>query len=300
MKIHANEILMIRPASFAFNNMTAKNNHFQTDLGLSSAEVQQKALFEFDHMVQQLTSAGIKVHVLPDSIHPLKPDAIFPNNWLVVGNKKITLFPMYSENRRLERTQSILDYVKKIRPTYEVNDLSDWEQKNHFLEGTGSMVFDHATKSCYACISERTDEELLKKYCKQIQYEPIVFGAIDESGRPIYHTNVMMSIGPDYIVVCSDSIENNSEKKWVQSRMELSGKRIIEINHKQMNDFCANILAVNAGSKIKIISSIRAYTAFSAVQKSILEKSGEIIPIDIDIIEKVGGGGVRCMICELY
>lgn len=298
--MQANEILMIRPASFAFNKMTAKNNHFQYDLSLSTSEVQHKALCEFDHMVEQLKTAGIKVHVLPDSIYPPKPDAIFPNNWLVVGNNKITLFPMFSENRRLERTRIILDYVKKIRADYKVNDLSYWEHKNHFLEGTGSMVFDHATKSCYACISERTDEEILKKFCRQIQYEPIVFGAFDEFGRPIYHTNVMMSIGPDYIVVCSDSIENNSEKKRVQCKMETSGKRIIEINHGQMNDFCANILAVNAGSKIKIISSKRAYAAFSANQKSILEKSGEIIPIDIDVIEKVGGGGVRCMICELY
>jgi len=295
-----NHILMIRPVDFKFNEQTAGNNKFQ--VASTETNVQSMALKEFDDFVALLRKNGVDVTVVDDTLQPETPDSIFPNNWVSFHEDgSVFLYPMFSENRRLERRSEILDGLKNKFEVNHISDISFYEQQHAFLEGTGSMVLDRVNKIAYACLSVRTDEEVLNNFCLLTGYEPVSFQAVDGTNFPIYHTNVMMCIGDNFAVICVDSIPNSDEKETVALSLINNGKEIIEISLEQMNRFAGNMLQVsnNNGEKLLIMSE-QAYLSLNAEQITKLEKYSRIIYAPIYTIEKNGGGSARCMLAEIH
>ncbi|MBO9572657.1 MAG: amidinotransferase [Chitinophagaceae bacterium] len=293
-------ILMIRPVHFAFNAQTAVNNAFQLDTGQQN--IQDIALKEFDAFVDLQRSKGIDVMVVNDTNEPHTPDSIFPNNWISFhSNGNIVLYPMYAVNRRLERKPSVLEKIKQQFVINHTLDLSGFEKKDKFLEGTGSMVLDRDKMIAYACLSPRTDKELFENFCRQMNYQPVAFTATDKKGAEIYHTNVMMCVADKYVVICLDSIADRNEKKQVSQTIINSGKEIIEISPDQMNRFAGNMLQVNnaAGQKFLVMST-QAYNSLASEQLNKLNAYNEIIHSSLDTIESNGGGSARCMMAEVY
>jgi hypothetical protein len=291
---------MIRPVNFTFNEQTAVNNAFQV-AGKTSG-VQQQALKEFDELVNKLQSKGIDVTIVNDTPEPHTPDSIFPNNWISFHQENtVILYPMYAENRRLERKPSVLNELRKKFTIKKTIDLSTYEDQQKYLEGTGSLVLDRDKKIAYACLSPRTDKQLLEKFCEEMSYRPVAFHGVDQNGRAIYHTNVMMCVGDDFVVICLASISNVSERSLVEETINSSGKKLVEITFGQMNNFAGNMLQVNnrEGKKFLVMSS-RAYASLSKEQLQLLEAGNEIIHSSLNTIETNGGGSARCMIAEVF
>lgn len=302
MKQNSNYIMMVRPASFGFNTETAANNAFQSQVDLSNDAIQAKALQEFDQFVEKLRDNGINVLVIEDSKNPPKPDAIFPNNWFcTLDNGDVYLFPMFAPNRRIERRPEILEQIGQQFEIKQTIDWSDSEKENKFLEGTGSIIFDHENKLAYACLSERTDKSLLEKYCDSIQYQPIAFHSADANNFPIYHTNVMLHIGKNYAVVCLESIKDETEKAFLIQSFEKTNHQIIDITLAQVQAFAGNMLqvATNMGKLVTLMSQ-KSLDSLTSQQVSDISAHSQILPIYIPTIETIGGGSVRCMMAELF
>jgi hypothetical protein len=298
----ASTILMIRPAAFGFNEETAANNFFQHNLPDANGQLQQKAAEEFDNMVQLLRDRGIDVQVIEDTVQPPKPDAIFPNNWISTSPSGIvSVFPMYAPNRRLEKREDILQWLEREFRVNDVQDWSEYEVEGRFLEGTGSMIIDHDNKMIYAAASERTSIAVLEKYAAVNHYQAIVFLATDINGRPVYHTNVVMSLGDDFAVLCEEAIDEEWELIAVRQLLDSTGKVIIPITREQMHAFAGNMLQVrnNNGEKFLILSQA-AYDSLRKEQKHMLEAYSTLLPVAIPTIEKVEGGSVRCMMAEVF
>jgi hypothetical protein len=293
-------VLMIRPASFAFNEETAATNSFQNRTTDHSYQLQQKVLAEFDAMVGKLQGCGIKVVVFDDTPSPAKPDAIFPNNWISAAQKSISVFPMQAKSRRAERRS---DIVQWISDQYHVERVCDWSQKelnNEFLEGTGSMVMDHSNRIIYACLSPRTSRPLLEEFAAAYNYGLLAFHAVDEKLKPIYHTNVMLAIGEAFAVVCADSITDERERMAVTKNLQNGGREIIQISSQQMNAFAGNLLQLkNPKCEKIIVLSKTAFGVLTEEQRASLASHGELLPIDVTTIEQVEGGSVRCMMAEI-
>ncbi len=295
-------ILMIRPASFGYNAETAANNFFQQDPGMPAADVQEKALEEFNQMVDLLRENEIEVLLIEDSREPPKPDAIFPNNWLSsTPDGKLFIFPMYAPSRRAEKREDIID---RLSADFEVKDLQDWseyEVEGRFLEGTGSMVMDHRNQLIYAAISERTNLSVLEKFAVTNGYQAIVFLATDAAGRPIYHTNVLMSLGENFAVLCEEAIEEEWELIAVRQLLESTNHAIIPISREQMQRFAGNMLEVKnkKGESILVLSQ-SAFESLRKEQKAMLEAYTRLLPIPVPTIEAVEGGSVRCMMAEIF
>lgn len=292
---------MIRPVAFGFNAQTAESNAFQKQDSDQQA-VQQKALQEFDGFVTVLRSNGVNVTVINDTIEPHTPDSIFPNNWVSFhDNGDIFLYPMQAENRRLERREDIIRQLEGSFKANHVIDLSRFEAREQFLEGTGSMVLDRENKTAYACLSPRTNAEVLKAFCDHSGYKAVTFDAFDQGGQAIYHTNVLMAIGSKFTMICLDSITDADEKEAVIASLKSSGKEVVDITFDQMNHFAGNMLEVknNDGGTL-IVMSQTAFNSLSAEQKNILEKYGKLIYANIDTIETNGGGSARCMMAEVH
>lgn len=298
----ATTILMIRPAAFGFNEETATNNFFQHNLPDADGQLRQAATAEFDAMVQLLRDHGIDVQVIEDTAQPPKPDAIFPNNWLSTSPAGvISVFPMYAPNRRLEKREDILQWMAKEFYVNDVQDWSEYEVEGRFLEGTGSMVIDHDNKMIYASASERTNVSVLEKYAAANQYQAIVFLATDINGRPVYHTNVVMSLGDEFAVLCEEAIDEEWELIAVRQLLESTGKAIIPITREQMHAFAGNMLQVqNKDGEKFLIMSQAAFDSLRKEQKSMLEAYSTLLPVSIPTIEKVEGGSVRCMMAEIF
>ncbi|CAF1029796.1 unnamed protein product [Rotaria sordida] len=304
-----NHIIMIRPACFCFNTETAISNAFQNDqyADLSSADkIQQQALKEFDHMVEKLRSNDVHVDVFDDTLSPIKPDAIFPNNWFTThSDGTIILYPMLAENRRLERRE---DLIKKLSQIYHVTaiiDLSIYEQRNQYLEGTGSLVLDRINKIVYAVRSPRTHEIIIQHFTKLMNYQqpPIIFDSVDDKQKPIYHTNVMMAIGTYVAIICLDSIIDKDQRKTIVKLLEQNGKRkIINITLEQMKYFAGNMLEIqNKQGHYLLVMSKTAYNSLNDEQRNLIEKTNtQLIYFDVSTIEQCGGGSVRCMIAENF
>jgi hypothetical protein len=294
-------ILMIRPVNFGFNEQTAGSNAFQ-NRNTEQQQVQDKALAEFDNLVSVLTENGVEVIVIDDTPEPHTPDSIFPNNWVSFhqdGN--VFLYPMMAENRRLERRE---DIIMQLEDEFKINhivDLSRFEHEHKFLEGTGSMVLDRKHKIAYACLSPRTDKEVLDLFCTQSGYKPVLFHAADENGTDIYHTNVLMCIGSKFAVICLDSIADEKEKAEVIISLKATNKQIVAISFAQMNQFAGNMLELKskAGESLLVMSQ-NAYRSLNNNQKIALEKYCKIVYADINTIENNGGGSARCMIAEVH
>ncbi len=296
-------VLMVRPVHFGYNAQTAATNRFQhTKTALSTKVAQEMALAEFDQYVTKLRDRGVSVVVVEDTANPKTPDSIFPNNWLSVHpNGQMVTYPLLAENRRLERRN---DIAARVRRTYRVTDhldISAAEANGKFLEGTGSIVFDHANKLAYACLSPRTDETLFRDLCQHLKYKPIVFHATDAEGVPIYHTNVMMSIGRQQAVICSDVIRDSTERRQVLASLEGSGHKIVSISENQMNHFCGNVYELsNPEQQAFWVMSDQAYAAFTPKQKAALEYDQAILHTPLNTIEALGGGGARCMVAGVH
>lgn len=293
---------MVRPAAFGFNEETAANNYFQSNPDISKEELQQRALTEFDLMVQTLRSHDINVLVIEDTKEPAKPDAIFPNNWLSTSpNGVVAVFPMYAPNRRKEKRDEILEQLAAAFIIRDVQDWSEYEAEGRFLEGTGSMVMDNDNKMIYACVSERTSLSVLEKYAATNGYQAIVFLATDKNGMPVYHTNVAMTLGESFCVLCEEAIEEEWELIAVRQLLESTNHIIIAITREQMHCFAGNMLEVknNKGENILILSQT-AFNSLRKEQRQMLEAYATLLPIAVPTIEEVEGGSVRCMMAEVF
>ncbi|PTQ93578.1 hypothetical protein C8P68_10840 [Mucilaginibacter yixingensis] len=293
-------LLMIRPVAFGYNEQTAESNAFQIK-DTAQQDAQEQALKEFDRFVKILRDNGINVLVIEDTVTPHTPDSIFPNNWISFHETgDIFLYPMQAENRRLERREDVISTLEDTFKVRHVIDLSRFEKQGKYLEGTGSMVFDRENKVAYACLSPRTDQDVLDRFCEESFYTAVTFHAADQNGQAIYHTNVMMCIASKYAVICLDSIADNMERLTVISSLEMSGKSIVNISYDQMNHFAGNMLEVfNAQGESLLVMSGSAHASLDEKQISTLEKYSRIIHSDIPVIERNGGGSVRCMMAEV-
>jgi hypothetical protein len=291
---------MIRPVSFSFNAQTAVNNTFQTKN--NAGDAQQKALDEFDQFVSLLRKNGVDVIVIDDTTEPHTPDSIFPNNWISFHQDgTLLLYPMYAENRRAERKSHVLEKISSQFRIERKIDLSNYEKDGLFLEGTGSMVLDRDNRIAYACLSPRTNEKVLNDFCRQMNYTAVLFNAIDESGKPIYHTNVMMCVADQYVVICPDSIRNNEQRSGTEKVILESGKQIIPISYPQMNHFAGNMLQVeNADGEKLLIMSSQAFESLRSDQVLQLTGFNRIIHSSLTTIETNGGGSARCMMAEVH
>jgi hypothetical protein len=291
---------MIRPMHFTYNAETAVNNSFQVKG--DQLNLNEKAVIEFDGLVDQMRKQGIDVTVIEDSSSPHTPDAIFPNNWISFHESGVyCLYPMFAANRRKERKQEVLDIIKIKFHYHQLFDFTAYETQNLFLEGTGSMVLDREKRLAYACLSSRTDLVVLNEFCKKLHYEAVVFHSADDSGQPIYHTNVMMCVTERHVVICLDSIIAPEEKKYINETILKSGKQIIEISSAQMNQFAGNMLQLENKNHEKIlVMSSAAWNSLDSEQQNKLTRYNRILHAPLQNIESNGGGSARCMIAEIH
>ena len=310
------KVLMIRPVRFSYNSQTAVNNAFQ-ESGIPEELSQRQALKEFDAYVEMLRNEGIEVMVVEDTATPHTPDSIFPNNWLSLhsadelaegASRVAVLYPMFAENRRAERRQDIIEALTgAVAPSCAsaaLLDLTSYEKRNLFLEGTGSLILDRNEHLAYACQSPRTCEEVLEEWSSKMGYDYFLFHAEDMNGNPIYHTNVMMSVGEQLAVVCLDAITDIEERMSLIELLEESDKEIVEISLEQMNEFAGNMLqlhTVKEGElKYIMVMSARAKDSLDQDQIEAIEKYCKIVAPDLEFIERNGGGSARCMLAEIF
>lgn len=298
-------ILMVRPCAFGYNPETAVNNYFQVPMP-SSGNIQEMALAEFDKMVNVLRANDINVLVVDDTVTPHTPDSIFPNNWFSThADGRILLYPMYARNRRLERRDDIVALAQQHNSSKnELLDLSAYEAEGRFLEGTGSIIFDRDNGIAYASISERTDILLFEDLCKKLNYKAISFtarqNAIDNR-LPVYHTNVVMCLGKQFVVICMDSIDVESERQMLLETFAQTNKQVIEITEAQMEAFAGNMLQLtNKDGNDVLLMSQAAYKSLNSTQITQLSAYNKLLPIAVPTIEKHGGGSVRCMVAEIF
>ncbi len=296
---NANHLLMIKPLHFGFNKETATNNFFQNNV---AGNHQKKALQEFNAFVYLLRKNKVLVSVIDDNKDVVTPDAIFPNNWISFDEENgIFLYPMFAKSRRLERDEKIINQIKQLFPNQKITDLSLFEKENKFLEGTGSMVLDRVNKIAYACISPRTNIEVLNKFCDLVNYSSCIFTSTDKKSKEIYHTNVMMCIADKFVVICLDSIKNEEERNKVVTSFQQTNHEIIDISFEQMSHFAGNMLEVrNTDLEIFLVMSTQALSALNDEQLTKINKYDKILAPTISTIETIGGGGVRCMLAEIF
>lgn len=297
-------VLMIRPASFAYNEETATDNVYQQKpVNIDFAFIQQQAVHEFDAFANKLSEAGVNVMVIPDTPEPRKPDAVFPNNWISFHEDGVVvLYPMYAKSRRTERR---LDIIETLKTDYRVAfnkliDLTQYEQSSKFLEGTGSLVLDRVNRIAYATVSERTTPELVYEFCRQLNYKPLLFHA-RTNGLPVYHTNVLLSVCEAFVVVCLDYIASEIEKTELLNTIKSTNKELFSITSKQASCFAGNILELKSikGERV-LVMSFAAYNSLDVEQIKFLSNHCKIIYSPLDTIEKYGGGSARCMLAEVF
>ena len=301
-----NTILMIRPINFRKNEQTAVNNYFQEDVALKNADINKKAQEEFDLFVLKLKSFGIDVIVVSDNDFFDTPDSIFPNNWISFhSNGNIGTYPMFAENRRLERRDDIL--ISLEEHGFIINNIVDYtsaEEVNLFLEGTGSIILDRFNRKAYCALSERADEELFIEFCEDFEYTPVVFIAnqtVGEKRVAIYHTNVMMCVADKFVVICLNTIDNKSERKNVLKHFKEDGKQVIEISEEQMHHFAGNMLQVRGkNDELFLVMSKSALDSLTQSQVAKINNYCKIISSSLKTIETCGGGSARCMMAEVF
>lgn len=306
MKQTTNTILMIRPINFRMNEQTAVNNYYQEELDLKNAEINRKAQEEFDAYVAKLKQFGINVIVVSDTDEFDTPDSLFPNNWISFHEDgTVALYPMFAENRRLERREDILDTLEENGFLIEnVVDYTSAEEELIFLEGTGSLLLDRVHKKAYCALSPRADEELFIEFCEDFEYTPVLFTAnqtVDGKRMPIYHTNVMMCLAETFAVICLSSIDDKQERKNVLKHLKEDKKQIIDITEAQVNHFAGNMLQVKGAKDERfLVMSQAAYDCLTQSQIQQITKHCKIISSSLETIETCGGGSARCMMAEVF
>ncbi len=298
----SNAVLMVRPAAFGFNAETAATNAFAS--GAADAQVARLATREFDALSRRLCDAGVQVCIFEDSPGPARPDAAFPNNWVSFhADGTIVLYPMAAPTRRLERRlEPLLGLLAShgfhIGPTI---DLTGCEEENRFLEGTGSLVLDRPRRRAYAALGPRTDAEVIAEFDARLGYSTLVFDAADRNGRPIYHTNVLLSLGTRFALLCVEAVVPDQRHVLIE-QIEESGRTVIPVDYEQMRRFTCNAIELEnkRGERVLAMSST-ARSGFGPDQLRALETlGGEVIDAEIPTIERVGGGSVRCMIADIH
>ena len=297
-------VLMVRPANFGYNPETAESNAFQiNDQAYSSDQISELAKIEFDELVAKLRNVGVEVLVFEDSHLPLKTDAVFPNNWITTHeNSSIVTYPMLSPNRRLERREDIIQALR-LKFQYENRiALERFEAQGMYLEGTGSMILDRVNKIAYACLSDRTNEELLEQFCKQFGYQKMLFLAVDPQNHPIYHTNVLMAMGGSFVVICLEALAKDAEKNKLLDLFNQTQKKVIAITVDQMKAFAGNMLQVRSktSGESYLVMSQQAFESLTKDQIDQIELETKILYSPLNIIETYGGGSARCMIAEVF
>jgi hypothetical protein len=295
----AGTVLMVRPAAFGFHAQAAESNAFAAEMGDDTAEAAER---EFDGLAEALTRAGIEVLILDDSREPRKPDALFPNNWVSFHEDgTVVMYPMATEARRLERNLDGLTGLLTASgfDIRKVVDLSFHERHGHFLEGTGSLVLDRPGNRAYAAVSPRTDSHVIADFDDRLDYSTLIFEARDRSGRPIYHTNVLMSLGTKCALLCTEAVLGEY-REIVIGEIEASGRTLIEVDYEQLRQFACNAIELSAPGGPVIALSSTARRSYRPEQLRALERFGEFVEADIPTIEAVGGGSVRCMIADVH
>jgi hypothetical protein len=301
-KQSTNYVFLVKPANFGFNLDTASSNAFQNKPTTETAILKANAIKEFDEFAKTLTANGVNVTIFEDSPSPIKPDAIFPNNWISLHEDgKVIIYPMFAPNRRTEVNETFIKQLSTEFEIKEIIDLRHYEQQNIFLEGTGSIIFDHVNKVAYACLSDRTNKSLFEEVCKLLDYKPISFTASDKNGKPIYHTNVMLCVGSNFATICLESIKDENEKRVVIDSFNDAGLTVVDICYNQLNHFAGNMLELLDENDVKIIAlSKSAYNCLTPEQKEVLSAHAKLLPLCIPTIETIGGGSARCMIAQIF
>ncbi|MCW5886930.1 MAG: hypothetical protein KIT07_02280 [Anaerolineales bacterium] len=297
-------VVMVSPDQFGYNPETAETNVFQNQPQQDAAALRDAALAEFNGMVAVLRARGVQVLVLPSRTDAVTPDAVFPNNWFSLhADGRLALYPMLTPNRRAERQpQALVGLLAEanIRLS-ETRDFSAQEVTGDILEGTGSLVLDRANKVAFAMASPRTTQAAFDAWCAAMGYEGVFFHAYDKDSLPIYHTNVMLSIGEGFAVCCLEAVKDEAERALLESKLSAYGRQLIAVTLEQVYAFTANILHVkNTAGEQLIVMSQTAYAAFTAAQRQQLATYGELLPVKIDLIEQTGGGSARCMLAEVF
>lgn len=306
MKQTTSNLFVIRPFRFFSNPQTLVNNYFQADVcSKNNTQIAKKALIEFDNFLKILQKNHLNVFLFNDFENPITPDCLFPNNWIsTYQDGKIFIHPMFAKNRRLERRDDIIDFLKKNFHVSKIfNDAEFHEKNNQFLEGTGSMVLDRENKIAYTALSERSCHDLLLDFCKKTNFRPISFSAFQNNNEEkiIYHTNVMMSVCEKFAVVCLDSIFDIREKNKVLDILNKTKKEVVSISFEQVNNFCGNVLELrNQDEENLLVMSTKAFNSFTKNQKKIINRFCKIVHSPLDTIENFGGGGARCMLAEIF
>jgi hypothetical protein len=288
------------------NEQTAVNNYFMEGMDLKDKSINEKAQEEFDAFVEVLRRKGVNVIVVEDTKEPDTPDSIFPNNWVSFhASGTVAVYPMFAENRRMERRNDIFDILEQHG--FIINEIIDYtsaEEEGCFLEGTGSILKDRVNQKAYCALSERAHEDLFIEYCEDFDCFPVIFNAnqtVNGERLPIYHTNVMMAMAENFAVICLDSIDDKNERKNVVQHLKKDGKEIIEITEEQMHHFAGNMLQViGANDQRLMVMSSQAYHSLSPTQIKNIEKHCEIVHSSLDTIETCGGGSARCMMAEVF
>jgi hypothetical protein len=306
MQQTTNTILMIRPINFRKNEQTAVNNYFKEYIALKNAEINKQAQEEFDGYVFKLRSFGVQVVVISDTEKFDTPDAIFPNNWISFHSEGIVgLYPMFAENRRLERQDNILNELEKSGFLIEnVVDYTSAEEEGLYLEGTGSIILDRVNKKAFCALSARADEDLFIEFCEDFEYTPVIFIAnqtVEGKREAIYHTNVMMCVAETFAVICLDTIDDKSERKNVLKHLKEDGKQIIAITEAQMHSFAGNMLQVRGeNDELFLVMSKTAHDSLTQSQIGKINNHCKIISSSLETIETCGGGSARCMMAEVF
>ncbi|MDF4221435.1 arginine deiminase-related protein [Maribacter sp. M208] len=301
-----NTILMIRPVSFRMNEQTAVNNYFMEDIDMKNQEINKKAQEEFDAFVSVLKDKGVNVIVVQDTKEPDTPDSIFPNNWISFhANGTVGVYPMFAENRRNERREDVFEILEENG--FKINDVIDYtsaEDEELYLEGTGSILLDRVNKKAYCALSERADEDLFIEFCEDFDFFPVIFTAnqsVDGKRLPIYHTNVMMALAENFVVICADTIDDKKERKNVLDHLKKDGKEVIAITEQQMHHFAGNMLQVlGSDDKRYMVMSSAAYHSLRPEQVAQIENHCGILHSSLHTIETCGGGSARCMMAEVF
>jgi hypothetical protein len=296
-----NSVLMIRPSRFYPNPETAIDNAFQSRASFNADALGAAARSEFDAAVQELRDAGVTVHLFQDTAEPEKPDAVFPNNWISTHHDgRVALFPMYSKLRRRERRHDIVEELRNSYKVTEVIDYSSFEKQGCCLEGTGSLVLDHVNRIAYVSLSNRSNPKVIRRFADDFGYEAVAFTSMGRDSQPIYHTNVMMCVGSEFALVGLAMIPNKPERKQVGTRLEASGKEIVELSPEQVANFAGNAIELHdsTGAKLLVLST-RALRTLDQEQRTTLTRHARLVSLELPTIE-LGGGSARCMIATIH
>jgi hypothetical protein len=300
----ATAVLMIRPARFESNVMTAESNRFQRKSDATPEQLQRAAATEFESIGDALEERGVTVIRIDDTADPHTPDSIFPNNWVSFhADGTVVLYPMEAANRRTERRQDIIELLSREHgfQVTEIVDFSSHEVEGHYLEGTGSMVLDRVNRVAYACLSSRTHLDVLGEFAQRMDYEIVAFDAVDRDGAAIYHTNVLMNVGESLAVICAESISDPAQRGAVLQRLAETKHEVVTLTYEQMDAFAGNMLELRAANGERLIAmSSRARESLTDEQLETIDKYGTIIDADIQTIEDSAGGSVRCMLAEIH